>query len=333
MTDFVTRLESELHAAALQQEHSGRVHGAALPRLRVALRDVPAAAVATVVLGLAIVGAALMLAAWPEPPATSGMPTKLRGVWEAPPTELRLYASGAERCMNLGVDSSEPCYTIGASATGVANEWGRLSISGNELTLRATQNSAAGVYRWRLHGGALRLTRVDDPLAGRASALTRTPLRPVRRSETRAKLPAGWALHPYTSERFGYSIQLPVQWSSDSSGPTDRYSLHPSRDTLPEVSVVAHELPAGTEVGRWQVIVNTRAAGRCARDAWYRKSPIAGYPAMISRFLGCNGADEQWAIFTHRGRGYTVQWRGRRGRMRADAPLFDALLKSIAFLR
>jgi hypothetical protein len=329
MNDFVTRLEDELHRAALRREQVGRVRGGALPRLRVALRDVPVAAVATVLLGLAVTGVALLLSASPERPANPGMPAQLRGVWQAPPTELRLYARGAERCLNLGLDSSQPCYTIGASASGVASEWGQLSIAQDELTLRATENSAPGVYRWRLQRGALRLTRLDDPLARRARALTTTPLRPVRPSETRARLPAGWALHPYTSSRFGYSIQLPVRWSTNTMGPTDRYSLHPSRDTLPELSVVAHELPAGTGTGRWQVIVNARVARGCARDAWYRKSPIGDRQVMVSRFLGCNGADEQWAIFTHRGRGYTVQWRGKRGRMSADAPLFDALLKTI----
>jgi hypothetical protein len=330
MTDFVTRLEAELHRAALQRERSGRVRGVALPRLRVAFSDVPAAAIATVFLGLVVAGVALMLAAGPERPATLGMPAELRGVWQAPPKELRLYARGAERCVNLGLGSAAPCYTLGGSASGVADEWGRLSVAGDELTLRAAQDPTPGVYRWRLQRGALRLTEVNDPRAERATALTTTPLTPVRRSESQARLPAGWAIHPYTSGRFGYSIRLPVQWLSDTSGPTDRFSLNPSRDTLPELSVVAHELSAGTGTGRWQVIVNTRARTSCERDAYYRRTPVGAIPAMVSRYLGCNGADEQLAIYTHRGRGYIVKWRGKRGRMRADAPLFDALLKSFS---
>jgi hypothetical protein len=159
------------------------------------------------------------------------------------------------------------------------------------------------------------------------------PFRPVHPARARARLPIGWASHPFHSERFGYSIALPMQWDLDTSGPADRFGLHLSRNTLPRLSVVAKRLPAGTGVGRWQVIVNTRVGMGCKRDAWYRKRPIAGDPAMVSRFLGCNGADEQLAIFTHGGRGYVVRWRGKRGHMDADAPLFDALLRTFEFSR
>ena len=122
MTDFVTRLEAELHSAAVQRERSGRVRGVALPRLRVALRDVPAAALAVVLLALAAVGAAIMLAASPERPVETGIPTTLRGVWQAPPEELRLYPRGSDRCVKLGVGPASACYTLGESASAVARE-------------------------------------------------------------------------------------------------------------------------------------------------------------------------------------------------------------------
>jgi hypothetical protein len=329
MNDFVTRLEDELHRAALRREHAGRVRGGALPRLRVALRDLPVAAVATVFLGLAVTGVALMLSASPERPANAGMPAELRGVWQASPTELRLYARGAERCRNLGLGASEPCYTLGASATGVAQEWGRLSVSDGKLTLRATRNSAPGVYRWSLHRGALRLTRVDDPLAARARALTATPLRPVRRSEIRTRLPVGWALHPFESKRFGYSIQLPVDWLSDTGGSTDRFARNPSRGMLPEVSIEARDLPAGTPPGRWSVLVNTRSDVAGCPGGWYRRLSVDGEAAIVLVRSGCRGADEQWASFVHDGRGYTVLWRGRLRHSETDGPLFDALLRSM----
>jgi hypothetical protein len=331
MTDFVTRLEAELHSAAVQRERSGRMRGLARPRLRVALGELPAAALATVLFAMGVACAAIILAASPERPADLGVPATLRGVWQAPPKELRLYPRGADRCVNLGVGSSAACYTLGSSASGVAYEWGRLSVDGDELTLTDTRNPTPGVYRWRVERGTLRLTKVRDPVAARARALVTAPLRLVHPSRARARLPIGWASHPFRSERFGYSIAIPTQWELDTSGPTDRFALHPSRNTLPSVSVVAKELPANTGVGRWQVIVNTRARMSCTRDAWYRKRSVAGDPAMISRFLGCNGADEQLAIVTHRGRGYVVRWRGQRGRMDADAPLFDALLKTFEF--
>ena len=330
MTDFVTRLEAELHKAALQRERSGRVRGVALPRLRVALRDVPVAAVATVLLGLAVTGVALLLSASPERAANIGMPAELRGTWQAPPTELRMYPRGANRCLSLGLGASGACYTLGASATGVAQEWGRLSVDEGELTLRATGNSVPGVYRWSLHRGALRLTRVDDPVAGRARALTTTPLRPVNRSETRARLPVGWALHHYPSARFGYSIQLPVDWEVDIRGPTDRFALNPSRGTLPEVSVVARDLPAGTSPRRWAALFDSRLESSCA---YYgsRRLILDDTRVRVSVYRGCGDANRQSATFIHDGRGYGVLWRGRARPPQRDYPLFDALLKSLTF--
>ena len=332
MNDFVTRLEVELHRAALRREQAGRVRGVALPRLRVALRDVPVAAVATVFLGLAVTAVALMLSASPERPANIGMPAELRGVWQAPPKELRLYARGAERCVNLGLGGSEPCYTFGDSASGVAYEWGTLSIDGDELTLRATQDSTPGVYRWRLHRGALRLTKLDDPHAGRARALATVPLRPLRRSESqasRARLPVGWASHQYTSKRFGYSILLPVNWLSDPGGPTDRFARRPSRHTLPEMSVLARDLPAGTSPARWAVVFDSRLESACAPSGYFRRA-FDGAKMRVSLYRGCDGVNVLSASFMHGGRGYGVLWRGSRPPER-DYPLFDALLNSLSF--
>jgi hypothetical protein len=330
MTDFVTRLEAELHRAALQRERSGRVRGVALPRLRVALRDVPAAALATVFLGLAVAGVALILSASPERSANLGMPAELRGVWQAPPKELRLYAAGAQRCVNLGLGASQPCYTFGDSSTGVAYEWGRLSITGDELTLHATQNTTPGVYRWRLRRGALGLTKVDDPHAERARALATTPLRPVRSSESRARLPIGWTSHPITSKRFGYSLQLPANWLIDTSGPTDRFARDPSRDTLPEMSVVAQDLASGTSPARWAVVFDSRIESACALYDT-RRFAFAGTTIRVSVYRGCGDPNRQSASFIHGGRGYGVLWRGRAQPSERDYPLFDALLKSISF--
>jgi hypothetical protein len=329
MTDFVTRLEAELHRAALQRERSGRARGVALPRLRVALSDVPVAVVATAFLGLAVAGVALMLAAGPERAANLGMPAELRGVWQAPPKELRLYARGSERCANLGLGSSQPCYTLG-DLTGVAYEWGRLSITEDELTLRATQNPTPGVYRWRVRRGALRLTKLDDPVATRARALATTPLRLVRPSASRAALPVGWASKPYTSRRFGYSIQLPAHWSRDTSGPTDRFALHTWRGTLPEISVVARDLPAGTSSARWTVIFDSRLEAECATHD-FRRFVVDGTKIRVSVYRVCGDHVRQSASFIHGGRGYGVLWRGRAGPPERDYRLFDALLKSFSF--
>jgi len=331
MTDFVTRLEAELHSAAAQRERSGRMRGVALPRLRVVLRDIPAAALATVLFALAVAGAAIILAASPERPADMGLPATLHGVWQAAPKELRLYPPGSDRCVNLGVGSSAACYTLGKSASGVAFEWGRLSVDGDELTLTGKQDSTPGVYRWRIERGALRLTKLRDPVSARVRALVTTPLQPVHPARARATLPSGWASHPFTSQRFGYSLQLPSRWSIDTSGPTDRFALHPWNSTRPEVSVVAQDLPAGTTPARWTVIFDSRfeSAGCAPHDL--RRLIVAGTRSRVSVYRDCGDPNLQSASFMHDGRGYGVIWRGRRTPPERDYPLFDALLKSFDF--
>jgi hypothetical protein len=335
MTDFVTRLEAELHSAAVQRERSGRMRGVALPRLRMVLRDIPAAALATVLFALAIAGAAIMLSASPERRVDTGVPTTLRGVWQAPPKELRLYPRGSERCVKVGVGSSSACYTLGDSATGVAREWGRLSVAGDELTLTGTQDATPGVYRWRIQRGTLRLTKLHDPVSKRARALVTTPLQLVHPARARAKLPSGWASHPFTSRRFGYSLQLPADWLIDTSGPTDRFALDPSRGTLPAVSVVARDLPPGTTPGWWTVTFDSRfgrfeSAG-CAFHAFHQFF-LAGTSVRVSVYADCDGeANRQAASFIHDGRGYGVIWHGASAPPDRDYPLFDALLKSFDF--
>ena len=246
MTDFVTRLEAELHDAAVQRERSGRMRGVALPRLRVALGGLPAAALATVLLALAVAAAAMILAASPERSVDTGMPATLRGVWQAPPKELRLYPRGSERCANLGVGSSAACYTLGSSANGVGSEWGRLSVDGDELTLTGTQNSTPGVYRWRIERDTLRLTKLHDPVSARARALVATPLRPVHPAYARANLPIGWTSHPFTSRRFGYSLAAALRsgWPIRVAQPTDSLATRIAAPSPPSRSWRGHCRPA-----------------------------------------------------------------------------------------
>lgn len=331
MTDFVTRLEAELHDAAVQRERSGRIRGVALPRLRVALGGLPAAALATVLLALAVAAAAMILAASPERSVDAGMPATLRGVWQAPPKELRLYPRGSERCANLGVGSSAACYTLGSSANGVASEWGRLSVDGDELTLTGTQNSTPGVYRWRIERDTLRLTRLHDPVSARVRALAATPLRPVHPANARANHPIGWASHHFTSRRFGYSLALPTQWLGDTSGPTDRFARNPYRGTLPALSVVARTLPAGTTPARWTAIWDSQFESAGCPPYDFRRSVVAGIKVRVSVYRGCGDPNGQSASFVHDGRGYGVTWRGRGIAPERDYPLFDALLRSFDF--
>jgi len=330
MTDFVTRLEAELHDAAVRRERSGRMRGVALPRLRVAFRGVPAAALATVLFALAVATAAIILSASPERRIDTGVPATLQGVWQAPPNELRLYPRGSERCANLGIAASSACYTLGSSR-GVAQEWGRLSVDGHRLTLTAVGGSAPGVYRWRSDGTTLHLTKLRDPVSARARALVTTPLRPAHPDRAQALLPPGWASHPIASERFGYSLEIPEQWLIDSSGPADRFALDPSRGTVPSISVVARELPAGTTPARWTASFDRRAGSAGCAPHDHRSFILAGTRVRVSVYRACGAPNRQSASFVHHGRGYGVVWRGRGIAPEQDYPLFDALLKSFDF--
>jgi hypothetical protein len=330
MTDFVTRLESELHAAAVRRERTDAVRRVATPRMRVALRSLPTAAAVTVLLALALTGVAIMLASSPQPPTKLGVPPVLRGIWRAPPTELRLYAAGSQRCVNLGLGSIDPCYALGDSGSGVAHEWGKLSITADELTLRATEDSRPGVYRWHVQGGALRLTEVRDRIASRVTALVTTPLAQAQPRKDQAKLPSEWAQWPVTSKRFGYSIRLPHTWMRDTSGSADRYSPDTSRSVLPAVSITAQELPPGTSAARWGVIADSRFEVSCAATS-RRRFTVDGSKITMMGYRDCGGVSSLSASFVHGRRGYRAVWRGAVARTKADGRVFEALLKTIVF--
>jgi hypothetical protein len=333
MTDFVTRLESELRAAALRHEGAGAVRRVALPRMRTAVRALPAAAAAAALLAVTLVGIGILLSSSPERAGHLGVPPVLRGVWQAPPTELRLFTAGSQRCAKLGVGSSDPCYTLGASATGVAVEWGQLSVSDDELTLAAMQDSRPGVYRWSIERGTLRLAKVRDPLSRRATALVTTPLEQARTGSGRAELPYDWLKWAFTSRRFGYSIRLPHPWERDSIRTSDRFSPAPFGSSSTSVTISAQDVAAGMSGARWGVIVDSRseAAGCAPYD--YHRFVVDGVKFRVSVYMACRGAMLQTASFVHAGRGYVVTWRGPATRPERDRPRFGAMLKSIVFLR
>ena len=320
MTDFVTRLESELHAAALRQERRGRVRGTALPRLRIAMVNLPTAALATVLLGLAIAIPALLLSASPPQGTAGGLPETLPGVWRAPPTELRLYDVGATRCANLGLGSSAPCYTLGDAGSRVATDWGRVSLAGDRLTLRSRQGAGTGTYAWRLDRGRLRLTKVVDRNRGRVRALVAMPLAFAPRPGEHPNVPVGWAAQTLTSPRFGYSLRAPHFWSMDTRGPADLISGDATRHALPEVSVTVQPVGSISE------------PSGCARYD-FRRVLVGGMKVSVSVYRRCGAPHLESASFVHNGRGYRVTWRGKTSRPERDYARFDALLKTFSFSR
>jgi hypothetical protein len=333
MTDFVTRLENELREAALRREHAGAVRGVALPRLRLAFGGLPMAAVASVLLGLAVAGVAILLSSSPEQPVRPGLPDALRGIWRSAPTQLRLYPRGSERCTNLGLGSSNACYTIGGTRTRVAEEWGDLSVTSAELTMRSAQGGPPGVYRWQVEGKVLRLTKLRDPMAARSRALASGPLTEVRRRHAKFEIPINWTARVFRSERYGYSIRYPEDWSARAAATAGRPDrLGPEASALPAVAIAAEDVPATTSPARWAVIVDSRSEALCPLyTSWTLTAD--GETVSVSAFRNCGGTSQLRASFLHNGRGYSVLWRGKPGRAQTDAdgPLFDALLNTLAF--
>ena len=320
MTDFVTRLESELHAAALRQERRGRVGRAALPRLRVSLGDLPTAALAAAALGLVVAVSAVFLSLSPRQGTAGDLPPALQGAWRAAPTELRLYQAGAERCINLGLGSSDPCYALGEGATRIATDWGRLSLAGDDrMTLHSVQGAGTGTYSWRFTGEGLRLTSLNDRNTARAAALTTMPFTFVERPDSHPGVPTGWTIQPLGSKRFGYSLRVPHYWLIDATGPADRLSGSAATGRpFPEVTVAARPSGAGT------------SAPRCAlHDS--RSFPAAGMRVRVAVYRECGAPNLQSASFTHGGRDYRVTWRGNSTNPEDDYARFDAILKSVAF--
>jgi hypothetical protein len=332
MTDFVTRLETELHAAALRQERRGRVGAVTMPRLRIAVGALPTAALATALLGLAIAVSALILSPSPRHGAAGELPPTLRGVWRAQPTELRLYDAGSTRCVNLGLGSSAPCYTLGDSGTRVATEWGGVALAGDTLTLHGRQGAAGtGIYRWRIETGTLRLTKVSDRNRDRVRALVAMPLTFVQSPNRHPGVPAAWAAQSVTSERFGYSLRVPHYWSIDTRGPADRLSGDATRQALPEVSVTAQRLRAGTSAARWGVIVDSISESSGCAPHDFRRFFVGGMKVRVSVYRNCGAPHLQSASFVHNGRGYRITWRGKAKRPESDYARFDALVKTLTF--
>jgi hypothetical protein len=206
VNDFVSRLELELHAAAVRQERAGVLRGGVLPRARLALPRFAAVAAAAAVVAIAIVVAGSVTSP-PAPERATVLPAALEGSWRLAPgpgdawaghepgerVTLRFLPRDSRRCAHLGVES--PCYVIDDNLSG-AQEWGTVSVSGDKLMLRykvqayfwslrrrmrvsSGEPYPPGVYRWRVQSGSLRLTKIRDKLPGRPQVLASGPHRRI----------------------------------------------------------------------------------------------------------------------------------------------------------
>jgi hypothetical protein len=366
MSDFVTRLESELRRAALRQERVGWPRRVALPRLR-ELGGPAATAVAILSVALVVaVVATVFLRSELERPAGGDVPTELAGTWQLPPgvkvrvgpapAELRLYPQGAGRCTGLGAGSN-PCYEF-VKPRGGTLERGTFSVSGAQITFRAMARThctdpcfAPGVYSWRVNpgNGSLYLALLGDELRDRARTLSSGPL--TRASDP--PIPDGWTANRFTSKRYGYSIRYPSGWTalaaaspmpqdalaSDTSDTVDKLSPDARGDAGPMVLIAASEIPdgttlgpEGTTLGYWSGQVRSRVerSGACSDGGGFSAS-VAGEPAIVTIYPYCNGRQQQWAAFVHDGKGYQVSWWGQPRRQDADQPLFHKILKTLQF--
>jgi hypothetical protein len=246
-----------------------------------------------------------------------------------------------------------PCYAID-NARGGALEWGTFSVAGDEITFRAEVHSICrpdpcvdvdtpGVYRWRVHDRSLSLTKLRDSMRARREALGAGPLA-LTREPPKTRIPDGWTASRFRSIRYGYSIGYPRDWSAraaSSSMPWEGLATETSdavdkllRDpgSTPMVLIAAVEVPPGTTYGRWmpQLRARVEGSGACAGFGG-GNTTVDGERAIIIRYAGCNGWNQQWAGFVHDGRGYQVAWWGEPRRDRAEEPLFEAILKTFRF--
>jgi hypothetical protein len=369
MTDFVARLEEELHRAAVRQEQSGRLWRRDLPRVRLALPSFAVAAMALAGLALAIAAIAVFVGSDSTRISRGGVPAELRGTWRlAAPVEfhvepltvdLQLHAAGSARCTALGVET-EPCYEIENAEFG-ALEWGALSIAGDQITFRAKlltycqalpcpalgpEAGRPGVYRWRVAEGSLRLTMRSDELTARATALGAGPLTRPAGEAHRAKIPEGWTARRFASHRYGYSIGYPRQWRAlpaalpmpsealitEVSDTVDRFSQDPRGIGLPLLAIGATEVSRQTRTDLWTAQVAAhieRSQGCFPSDR--RSATVGGAPATITVYTACHRRHTILATFVHDRRAYQATWFGKPGRAKADAPLFHGLLQSFEF--
>jgi hypothetical protein len=371
MSDFVTRLEQELHRAAVRQEGAGAL-GVALPRVRSALPGVVGGALAGAAVAIAVVAVvAAFLASSPERRVEGGVPAELRHTWRLPTelvlkytpmaAQLRFYPSDSKRCADLGL-GSKPCYAIeGVDARPL--EWGTVSISEGLITFRAAEThwclpagcnesgssstiDTPGVYGWELRDGSLRLTPESDLAADRPEVLASGPLTRVgREAPARTAVPEGWTRKRFVSERYGYSIRYPRRWSAlpaatylpegglplNTSRMVDKLSRNPRTVALPLLMIGAYDLPKGTTLEKFTAMITDSAGSTCPTSGRRRES-IGGEPATITVYPSCpTDLHHQWATLVHAGRGYQITWSGAPGDAAHDRPLFDALLETFAF--
>jgi hypothetical protein len=371
MSDFVTRLEAELHRAAVRQDGTGTLRGVPLPRVRFALPGLVGAALATAAVLVALLSVVVaFIASSPERRFEGGVPAELRHAWRLPSrlvreyapmtAELRFYPRDSKRCMVLGL-GSKPCYAIDGK-NDEALEWGTVAISEDLVTFRADQThwclptgcntnganstiDTPGVYRWRLLNGSLRLTPKRDGAADRPEALASGPLVEVGlEPPPRTRIPEGWTRRRFVSRRYGYALRYPRGWSA-----------RPATLSLPEGGLVLDTSrtvdklspnPRGPElpllmVGAYAVARGTSLGeftarirdtiGNACPSSGRRSETIGSEPATITIYPSCDDKHHQWATFLHGGRGYQITWSGAPGDAAHDRPLFERLLATFAF--
>jgi hypothetical protein len=358
MTDFVTRLEQELHGAAVREERKGTLRAAALPRLRIAVPGAAAAVLAVAVLALALAGvASVFLQSSPE---RAALPAELEGQWRLPvelgvqsgqrpeisgnargENSLRLLGNGSPRCAELGVDS--PCYVIDDSVEG-AIQWGRFVVSGHEITFTSRADEPPAQYRWRISDGALLLSPGrPDADTERGTALGSGPLTRVTDDET---VPEDWTAKDFSSKRYGYRLRFPRQWSATAAAtplpvdglalPTsdaaDRLGADPRGVGQPSLSIAAHPVSRGVTLAGWTKTLNDRLVTTRGCDPGSRRTTtVGGVPANVIVYPNCHRGHQQWALLVHRGQGYQLVWSGEAGEQQGDAKLFQAILETFAF--
>ena len=150
----------------------------------------------------------------------------------------------------------------------------------------------------------------------------------------------------FTSPRYDYTLRHPGHWSalravrslgrdelvSYTSDSVDKLSKDPSGVQRPELTIGAQELATGTSLDELRALTMRRIfdKGGCRPPAQTSTS-VGGERATLLMYSPCGGLDLLWTVVLHGKSGFHVVWWDAPGKATAHRPLYEEILKSIAF--
>jgi hypothetical protein len=144
----------------------------------------------------------------------------------------------------------------------------------------------------------------------------------------------------FTSERYGYSLELSTQWSVLEMPGTWDGALGdgiPGTDHLANLSLQIRGLVAARSAGTmslraWRRKLDRALPGGCLPKGKVTRSTIAGSPALMRRFRCYDGYSGRQFALLHKGRAFAIGsvWPTGKGEKRSGAA-FAQLLTTFQF--